>query len=854
MDRRTDSPVGSPAAGEALDSWLEAYGRRLAVTGGQFARFINPSCGDPRSMVRMLTDTERGALSRRTGLTPAALDAMTLKRFDGVVVSIDPVDRTIARPPAWRHSGAHSRFCPACLDEDGGRWQLSWRLPWTFACLRHQLLLHDRCVACGQAPPPSTPFRGVSSSPKLCLHTTGTGRQFRCSHDLSDTPAQALPRGGMVLASQRAVDQEILAVGPLADGTARARAQELYALARQGLGGLHHAATAPGVVGEILDECGGSRPAPAERFETNDAHSAAVGTALARIATDPDHPAGEEVFAWMMATVTTRTRRSDYATRKIADWLPAGPRVVARMLKTADGELGLSARLRHRTATPTPSWPDLSDDEVHRRAEHLPAMLWPSWTYGLLPAGSHTRIAGFRRACASLALLPGSTWGYLPAASLLNNTSPGSNRRALDAALESTGTDALAVLLPALAGALDAHGSPINYHRRRTLFTPDTVSFDHSAYQALCRRNGWPLNTPVWINHLRWHMTRELLGADPGAASRPPAWHPRLHYGLDPDLWQFLRDQAAANLGAHGIDEPITWEPPPSWALGLILPGPETLDRNRLTTLADEGHSAPELAGLLGIDEVHLLLALESFDTTGPPNRQTSPARGRRVPQQGLLSPSQLQALYVEQRLSQSKIAKLAGCSTSTVRRALDDSNIPIRQAPPGPKFSISHVWLEEEYRHKGRSSSDIAHQLGITRSHVLRLVRKWDIPVHPAGQWTNAFAPLDLDMSPAMRAASRTKNCPQRLRHLIVAARHPTLQSAADELEVGWKTLSYQLQSTEQAIGFTIITTGRGRPLTVTDNGRDFLNEAERLLSLLPQPPSSTATSLRAAGGGWGT
>ncbi|WP_432190135.1 hypothetical protein [Streptomyces sp. Tue6028] len=588
----------------------------------------------------------------------------------------------------------------------------------------------------------------------------------------------------MVLAGQRAVDQEILAVGPLADGTGRARAQELYALARQGLGGLHHAASAPGVVGELLDECGGARPAPAKRFETNGAHSAAVGTALARIATDPDHPAGEEVFAWMMATVTTRTRRSDYATRKIADWLPAGPRVVARMLKAADGELGLSARLRHRTATSTPSWPDLSDDDVHRRAEHLPAMLWPSWTHRLLAPGSHTRIAGFRRVCASLALLPGSTWGYLPAASLLNNTSPSSNRKALDATLESTGTDALAVLLPALARALDAHGSPINYRRRRALFTPDTVSFDQSAYQALCRRNGWPLNAPVWINHLRWHMTRELLGA----ASRPPAWRPRLHYGLHPDLRQFLHDRAATNLGAHGNDEPVTWEPPPAWAPGLLLPGPETLDRDRLTALADEGHSAPELAVRLGIDEAHLLLALESFDTTVPPTCQTSPARGRRVPQQGLLSPSQLHALYVDQRLSQSKIAKLAGCSTSTVRRALNDSNIPIRQAPPGPKFPVSHVWLEEEYRHKGRSSSDIAHQLGITRSHVLRLVRKWDIPVHPAGQWTNAFAPLDVDMSPALRAASRMKNCPQRLRHLIVAARNPTLQSAADALEVDGK------------------------------------------------------------------
>lgn len=59
-----------PVEGEALDSWIEAYARRLAVTGGEFTRFLGLSGTDPRFMVRRLTDTEHHALASRTGLTP----------------------------------------------------------------------------------------------------------------------------------------------------------------------------------------------------------------------------------------------------------------------------------------------------------------------------------------------------------------------------------------------------------------------------------------------------------------------------------------------------------------------------------------------------------------------------------------------------------------------------------------------------------------------------------------------------------------------------------------------------------------------------------------------------------------
>jgi hypothetical protein len=45
-----------------------------------------------------------------------------------------------------------SRYCPQCLAARNGRWMLTWRLPWSFACTTHGAVLADDCPACGQAP------------------------------------------------------------------------------------------------------------------------------------------------------------------------------------------------------------------------------------------------------------------------------------------------------------------------------------------------------------------------------------------------------------------------------------------------------------------------------------------------------------------------------------------------------------------------------------------------------------------------------------------------------------------------------------------------------------------------------
>lgn len=43
-------------------------------------------------------------------------------------------------------SGSH--FCPMCLKEDSGAWQLKWKLPWSFVCVRHGTYLETHCHQC----------------------------------------------------------------------------------------------------------------------------------------------------------------------------------------------------------------------------------------------------------------------------------------------------------------------------------------------------------------------------------------------------------------------------------------------------------------------------------------------------------------------------------------------------------------------------------------------------------------------------------------------------------------------------------------------------------------------------------
>jgi hypothetical protein len=148
----------APLPGEGLDSYLEALAHRGGVVWADMlsAVGLSPACRDSSGTYRWLTDltdTQVRDVSAACGVSPAAVRAMTI----GQVI-----------PAGMAMVPGRSRFCPQCLKDSGGRWQLWWRQRWAFACTHHHCLLADICARCGRCPR-ARPRRGDQiPDPELC--------------------------------------------------------------------------------------------------------------------------------------------------------------------------------------------------------------------------------------------------------------------------------------------------------------------------------------------------------------------------------------------------------------------------------------------------------------------------------------------------------------------------------------------------------------------------------------------------------------------------------------------------------------------------------------------------------------
>jgi len=95
--------------------------------------------------------------ARGLGIAQAAVEEMQLSHYDGRAFDLSELRQHPGLAGARRVARQHwifvagSRYCPACLEDDGA-WRLSWRLPWITCCPRHELRLCWLCPSCGQIP------------------------------------------------------------------------------------------------------------------------------------------------------------------------------------------------------------------------------------------------------------------------------------------------------------------------------------------------------------------------------------------------------------------------------------------------------------------------------------------------------------------------------------------------------------------------------------------------------------------------------------------------------------------------------------------------------------------------------
>jgi hypothetical protein len=116
----------------------------------------------------------------------------------------------------------------------------------------------------------------------------------------------------------------------------------------------------------------------------------------------------------------------------------------------------------------------------------------------------------------------------------------------------------LASALAQLAFALDEHGSPIDYARRRALFTGSTITLDLDAYTRLRIQRGWSAGYAPRMAVLRWYLLLPLTGEHPApGGAKKPFGHQctDCRFRAPRPLRVFLRHQAQANLGRQGITE-----------------------------------------------------------------------------------------------------------------------------------------------------------------------------------------------------------------------------------------------------------------------------------------------------------
>ncbi|MCI4674057.1 TniQ family protein [Candidatus Mycolicibacterium alkanivorans] len=396
-----------PLAGEALDSWLAAIADRTQTAWSDMLAALRPTASDAttghslqRNWVVYLRPDEAANIAAATGVDPAVIGAMTLARYEGTALMIDKARRCVTRAFPWARA-RHARYCPCCLADTTGRWQLQWRLGWAFACTVHRCLLVDTCPDCGQTqklnPHVGEDIPQLARCATRAPHGSG-GPSARCDGDLTTAEVTSLAGDHpALLAQQTLLDiisadrasfgvyaaQPTVSRGALAD--IRAVASRVLAYASQE----DIAERLPDDLATAYEQVrssplgSGQSPNPANKpgmAAPTRAATAAVGVTIAlSILGAPDIEAAGAALRW----IVHRGRRNGVAvnTTTAPEWgRGVSTTLTAVQLNALAPFMKPSDQLRYRTATAIPSNPPQGDSNAERLAHQLPSMFWPAWS------------------------------------------------------------------------------------------------------------------------------------------------------------------------------------------------------------------------------------------------------------------------------------------------------------------------------------------------------------------------------------------------------------------------------------------------------------------------------------------
>lgn len=196
---------------EALDGYLERLSAANGLDPAQLLRMLTTPAGEEAPSLGFLMFKPAAEtvarISTVSGLPEQSVLAATLTRFGGGLPlhldGFDPSDRhsfrSVVNQGWFPQTG--SQTCPKCIASDG-IWRLTWRLPITVACLKHQVFLSACCGGCGFR----FRFRRYSPLRPSTNHVCGNqlGLRQHCRYSILD--CEAVPAPKEVLSLQRSVE------------------------------------------------------------------------------------------------------------------------------------------------------------------------------------------------------------------------------------------------------------------------------------------------------------------------------------------------------------------------------------------------------------------------------------------------------------------------------------------------------------------------------------------------------------------------------------------------------------------------------------------------------------------------
>lgn len=578
-----------PTAGEAIDSWLEMTACRLSLPLGLVVRELDLPTAALPSWILWLSEGQSQAVAAATGIPSVTVQAMTLAAYDGVALQLDAESHCLKTtfpygPLTW------SRYCPECLGVSQGRWQLAWRLGWSFACTAHGRLLADSCPRCDARQRRQYSY-GQIPTPTLC----------KCGYDLSCTATPRFSPNHPIVAAQRRVDgvlygpNEAFGIFTRSLEPSRTVLETLRSLANRVL---NYASThgLGSVAAAELHRCGDAelltfRPDRARSALNPSAPTTAIETAVGVTGAINIVDGATVTEAGYRARWLIEGQNRDTGPAELRSCRRDTQIATAIMVRASDVFMGPELQLRYRSAITMPCAPDLNHGGARAIAAALPSAMWPEWSAHLLHDLRET--SALRSALSIMTVLIGSAVRPIEAARMLGEraTANALNQR-LWVLRSSQYWRGICAGLIRLSDYLNETQAPIDYGRRRHL-DYSTILSDREWKKIRKHMGTLPCDEDTRLS-ARCYLVERLTGWPSAAQGLAPAAPGHRRFGVQPfsdgaatrstvafrqqagpGQLKVLDDYAQVFLRWHRIDEPVTWCPPLDLLAGLGLPKPD---------------------------------------------------------------------------------------------------------------------------------------------------------------------------------------------------------------------------------------------------------------------------------------